>query len=169
VVFGIVALMFVLATWKWGDWRNWKTYYPTMAFWVIGNYLYDTLTYTKPLWLYYDPMLNHTLNDLFWKFIIYPCVAVMFLYRYPKSGTIPKFKYFAFWIILFSVLEWLLYVFGYFLYYNNWNFWWSVAFNCMMFPLLRLHYTHPHWGWIGAVVAGISIIVIFKIPLLSLR
>ncbi len=169
MVYLILSVVSILLAWKWGDWKNWRTYYPTLAFWVIGNYLYDTLTYNKPLWIYYSPLLNHTLSDLFWKFAIYPCIAILFLCRYPKSGTITKLSYLAFWIFAFSVMEWLLYVFGYFLYYNGWNIWWSIAFDCMMFPLLRLHHTHPPLAWIAAVLAGATIIVIFRIPIMSLR
>ena len=169
MVFGLLSVVFILLTLRWGDWRNWRKYYPTIAFWIIGNYLYDTLTYNKPLWLYYAPMLNHTLNDLVWKFIIYPCSAMVFLYLYPESGTIPKLKYLASWIFAFSAMELLLHIFGYFLYYNGWDIWWSVAFNCMMFPLLRLHYKRPPLAWLGAIVAGVVIIVIFKIPVFSLR
>lgn len=169
MIFGILAIVSVAVAWKWGDWKNWKNYYPTIAFWIIGNYLYDTLTCDKPLWLYYAPGLNNTIIDLFWKFIIYPCTALIFLYRYPKSGIMPALKYFAFWILVFSLLEWILLVTGHFLYYNNWNLWWSIAFNSMMFPVLRLHQTHTSWAWATSIVVGIAIIIVFQIPIMTLR
>ena len=169
MVFAIVAMLFILIAWKWGDWRNWRTYYPTIAFWIIGNYLADTLTYTKPLWLFDSPGLNNTLIDLFWKYAIYPSVLMVYLYRYPKSGTSAKLIHIGVWIVAFSILELFLSSFGYMWYYNGWNFWCSVAFNCLMFPLLRLHYINIPLAWLAAILIGVSMIIFFRIPVLTLR
>lgn len=32
-----IKLFFVLAEIKWGDWRGWKKYYPTIQFFIIKD------------------------------------------------------------------------------------------------------------------------------------
>lgn len=45
----ILVLVFVIIAWKWGDWKNWKLYYPTILFMILGDFVYIFLTYKKPL------------------------------------------------------------------------------------------------------------------------
>lgn len=33
----LLACLFILVCYKWGDWRNWKTYYPTILFLIAGT------------------------------------------------------------------------------------------------------------------------------------
>jgi len=165
----IVALTFISIALKWGDWRNWELYYPTIAFWIIGDSLYGNLTYNKPLWLYYSPTINHTLLDLIWRFIVFPCVSVVFLYRFPTSNRRKQVGHYLLWIAFFVIIEAVLSWLGYIGYYNCWNIWWSIGFDCLMFPLLKLHYENPLKAWIASIAIGMSIIIVFKIPVLTLR
>jgi hypothetical protein len=46
IAFGI---MFLLIGWRFGDWRNLGKYYPTILFLIIGDLLYNVLTYNIPM------------------------------------------------------------------------------------------------------------------------
>lgn len=50
----IIISLFLLACWKWGNWRNWKEYYPTILYFIIGDLSYKVLFYNKTLWEYRD-------------------------------------------------------------------------------------------------------------------
>ncbi|WP_338448335.1 hypothetical protein R4Z09_19085 [Niallia oryzisoli] len=37
------ALLFLLAAMRWGDWLNWRMYYPTILFFIGGDLLKNAL------------------------------------------------------------------------------------------------------------------------------
>ena len=61
----ILVLVFVIIAWKWGDWKNWKLYYPTILFMILGDFVYIFLTYKKPLWILESPLFGRTISDLY--------------------------------------------------------------------------------------------------------
>jgi hypothetical protein len=66
------SAIWILAAYKWGDWRNYKKYYPTILFMISGDLVYQFLTYDYPLWELSDPLLNATLTTLLMVFINWP-------------------------------------------------------------------------------------------------
>ena len=68
------VMLWILAAWRWGDWRNWKNYQSTFLFFIMLDLLYIFLTYNYPLWAYAhnDIIPNHTFNNLLVTFISYP-------------------------------------------------------------------------------------------------
>lgn len=44
----------LLAGIKWGNWRRWRDYYPTILFFIIGDLLYSCLLYNHQLWAYQE-------------------------------------------------------------------------------------------------------------------
>jgi hypothetical protein len=70
----------------WGDWRNWKKYYPTILFFIIGDFLYNFLLYKKSMWFFHDLILpNHTMITLLTMIISYTGTVLIYLGRFPKS------------------------------------------------------------------------------------
>jgi hypothetical protein len=47
----IGSFLWILATWKWGDWRNWKKYQSTILYMIVFSLLFDVLTYNHSLFL----------------------------------------------------------------------------------------------------------------------
>lgn len=45
----MMGAIFIITCWKWGDWKNWKLYYPTIQFLIIGDLKANFLLYNKPL------------------------------------------------------------------------------------------------------------------------
>jgi len=159
--------MIVLAiTWKWGDWRHWKQYYPTVLFWALGNYIYIALTIHNPLWKF-TTIIPAPLADILMASVIFPCVILLFLPYFPKQSVLKKLLYICLWVFIFSLIElWALQI-HHFAYFNGWKFTYSVVFNLGMFTLLQIHYKEPRWAWLISLITAVFIMTVFKIPLSS--
>ncbi len=164
----IVSLIFLVAAWRWGDWRNWQKYYPTILFFILGNFAYGYITYDHPLWEHESPLFKSTLSDIFITLISFPALVLIFLPHYP-NGRYKRIGYILIWVVLSTAFEWIALKLGFFSYHNGWNTWHSVLFNFIMFPLLRLHHTKPLPAWIMAILAAIVICLSFNISLSKLK
>ncbi|MDR3539579.1 MAG: hypothetical protein P4L69_01215 [Desulfosporosinus sp.] len=160
----LLTIITLVITWKWGDWKHWKQYYSTILFWALGNLIYLYLTFDKPLWEF-TTIIPQPLADLLMSLLIFPCVCLLFLPHFPNKKIVKKLLYIGLWVFLFSFVElWALQI-HHFAYANGWKFLYSVIFNMGMFTLLQIHYKEPRWAWIISLIAGVSIMIIFKIPL----
>jgi hypothetical protein len=165
-----IAATVVIVAWRWGDWKNWQKYYPTILYMITGNFLYNILTYHYPIWLYQKSILqNHTLTDIFNSFVIFPATILLFLPHFPHKGIIKKIGYILLWMIFYISGEWLLSKLGYFSYHNGWNLGWSVLFNIGMFTLLRVHYKKPLLAWGISVFIVLFLMIIFDVPINKMR
>lgn len=164
----IVTVMMVAAAWKWGDWKNWRIYYPTILFYIVVDFSYVIVSYNYPLWEFESPMLKTILSEFLISCVFVPATLLMYLYRFPKGFT-RKILYIFFWVALYSLIELFSYLFGFFSYHNGWNLWWSVLFNCIMFPILYLHQKKP-LGAIGiSLICAVVMILWWKIPVGSMK
>lgn len=164
----IVSILIALAAWKLGDWRNWKKYYPTIQYFIIGEFLYDLLCYNYPLWSFESPLLKVTFSAILISFIFYPAAVLLYLPHMP-TGWVKRILYVLLWVIIFSLTERISYLLGFFSYHNGWNIWLSVLFNIVMFPLLWLHYKKPLLACallIGAAAVGL---ILFQVPISSIK
>lgn len=164
----IVTLIIVAISLKWGDWKNWKRYYPTMLFYAIGALVYSLLTYNYPLWEYESPLLKTTFSDLLITLVFFPATIVLYLPHIPK-GLLKQALWVLFWVLVYSITEKVSYWFGFFSYHNGWSIWWSVLFNFCMFPLLWLHYRKPVWAMSIAIATGSLLVFYFRIPFSSMK
>ena len=88
----IASLFFLVAAWRWGDWRNWQKYYPTILFIMFVNYANGYITYNQPLWQFESPLLKTTLSDIFVSLLAYPSTVLLFLPRYPNGTQLSHMK-----------------------------------------------------------------------------
>lgn len=166
----MIAAVTLIAAWRWGDWKNWQLYYPTILFMIVGNFLYNILTYNYPIWMYQDSLFpNHTITDIFNSFVLFPAVILLYLPRFPKEGMIKKVRYIVLWVIVFVSVEWLLSYFGLFSYYNGWSIIWSLIFNIGMFTILKVHFQKPLLAWIISVIVILFLIIYFDVPIEKMR
>ncbi|MED4229603.1 CBO0543 family protein [Neobacillus cucumis] len=138
-------LLWILAGWRWGDWRNWKKYQSTFLFIILLDLLYNFLTYNYPLWAY-DPtdiIPNHTFNNLLVMFLSYPSIVFIYLGRYPTEW-VKQVAWIIFWVTLLSIVELVNYMMGLMSYHNGWNFGWSVIFH-LVHCLLYGSITNSHY------------------------
>ena len=164
----IAPLIMVAISLKWGDWKNWQRYYPTMLFFASGDFIYMLLTYNHPLWEFESPLLKTTLSELWISLVGHPATVVLFLSNIPK-GRLKQALWVLFWIFVFTIIEIVSHWLGFCSYHNGWSVWWSVLFNCLMFPLLWIHYKKPVWALPIAIMMGILIISYFRIPFSSMK
>lgn len=172
--FQILATIFLVAlAWNFGDWKNWERYYPTILFVLVVNFSYNLISYNYPLWEYESPLLKTTGSDLLLNLTAFP--ALIFTYLSLLS-TIIQYKtfpikslYVLFWVVFLTMIEWFSFNLGFFSYYHGWNIWWSVLFNCAMFPIMWLHYKKPLWAIGASLLCAVFVISYFHIPFSSMK
>lgn len=163
---GIHAAIWIFAAYKWGDWKNWSKYYPTMLFMGMGDLIYNLVFFDKKLWLFNPGFLNPIISELFVIFTIFSCTVLIFLTHFPKT-LIKQILYISLWVIIYIVIEVFMVNIGMQKNTNGWNLWWSLTHNVYQFPLLAIHYKRPYLAWFLAILILIIIMNVFEIPLIS--
>lgn len=85
----LLTIIVLAITWKWGDWKHWKKYYPTILFWALGNFIYLYLTSHKPLWEF-TTIIPTPLAEILMSLVIFPCVCLLFLPYFPNKSIVEK-------------------------------------------------------------------------------
>lgn len=166
----IFTSLWLIAIWRFGDWRNLKKYYPSILFLTVVSLTVFHLTHNYPLWKFHSSFFlpNRTIQELRLDFFILPSICFLFLTFYRYTSIIQQFLYITFWIVLLSILEVPLVNAKIITYHNGWNIWWSVVLWFISLPVLRLHYSRPFWAWLAALLLTILSIVYFEIPIREL-
>jgi hypothetical protein len=140
----IISLICIIASVKKGDWGNFDRYYPTLLYLGIGNLSYEFIAHTNfHLWeITGNGKLSEVAVDFFYLFFIVIPAIFVYLSDYPSTRRERIFHILK-WITIFTVTEWVggTY-FDAIAHHNRWNIWWSLLFNFIMFPMLRLHYLY---------------------------
>lgn len=160
----LLACLFVLACYKWGDWKNWRLYYSTILFLALGDLIYLYVSSVKPLWQYTAKLFPGTLTTLIVALIIYPCTVLLFIPIYNKLRTWRKHVYIVIWVGIYFGLELLGLKYDYMQHFNGWNWRYSFLFDCLTFPMLIIHQKLTPAAWLMAAIIGVSITFYFKLP-----
>ncbi|KMM39311.1 CBO0543 family protein [Guptibacillus hwajinpoensis] len=167
----IVTILFILAAWRYGDWRNWEKYYPTMLYMIVNAVLFNVITYEYPTWEWEDfsgVFSNHTLLDMWIIFTQFPAVVLLYLSNYPKTvgGKIIRLLV---WVGIFSGLEVSVLLVHYIHYHNEWSLLWSILFNFVTFTMIGLHHRNPLLTWVLSFAFILFLCIIFQVPLTKMR
>lgn len=168
----IIGLVTILSAWKWGDWKNWLQYLPTIQYFIIGDMLYNLFTWNYSLWSYPHPpnlLPNHITNNLYIMLTIYPSTMLIFLYRFPKNDFIKQILYILIWIGLWLVFELIMVFNGLCVYHHGWSYGWSIIFACIMVPMLVLHHKRPMWAYILSVPITGFLLLWFHVPVFKAK
>ncbi|WP_010283606.1 CBO0543 family protein [Bacillus timonensis] len=168
----IYGLAWLVALFIWGDWRNFKKYYPTFLFFLLGDFLYLYLLSDRfPMWTYtpqgvdQEIGLTNTHISMSVMLIKYPATVLIFLGKYPGERTwVKQSFYILMWDAIYTVNEALDLFFGLIKYDNGWSLWWSVLFNLVMFSILRLHDVRPFRAWVASLLFVLFLWHIFNVP-----
>ncbi|MFZ5967067.1 MAG: CBO0543 family protein [Bacillota bacterium] len=155
----ITGLLAVLICWKWGDWKNWEKYYPTILYFILIDLVTNFLTAHHPLWEYEGNllMINHTFSNLFIAFAVYPAIVMIYIPYYPKK-LVNQILYILLWTSICTFLEYISFRLGYFSHHNGWHFGWTIGFDITMFAMLRLHYQRPLLTWpLSAILMTVTL------------
>lgn len=159
----ILLFISIFITWKWGDWRNWELYYSTILYMIFADLAYIILSFNKPLWQYESPIFSSHFVESLIAFVVFPCTCLVFLPLFSKVSKPKALVYILLWALLYSCVEYVSFRLGYFSYHYGWNLYWSFGFNCLMFPLLILHYKKPLWVWPPSIALAFLTIYLFDL------
>ncbi|MGH4140247.1 CBO0543 family protein [Clostridium sp.] len=158
-----LSLISIYICYKLGDWKNWEKYYSTILFFILSSVASAFLTYDHPLWLYKSVVINHTFTDLLISITVYPCTVMMFIPHLPSKIT-KIILHISIYVAIYTIPEFIAIKLGYFTYFNGWNIWCTLIFNCLMFPMLILHYKKPLYAWGIALISPHILFFLLKIP-----
>lgn len=159
-----IILFTLFAAWRWGDWKNWNKYNSTMLFISWGNLLYNYLYKNSLLWELKTYIINKTITELLNTIILLPFTVLLLLSNYPDRVGMQVYKI-SKYIAIYSAVEFVYYKLGLMVYNQGWNFWWSIAWNFMMFPMMVLHYKKPLFAYIAAIAAIVIILDLFPVKM----
>jgi hypothetical protein len=165
----LMNAFYLIAGLIWGDWRNWKKYYPTILFFIIGDLLYNFLLYNQSTWLFHDLLIpNHTMITILSLVVSYSATVLIYLGRYPK-GWRKRSLWFLLWSGIYLIIEYINHKLGFITYHNGWDFWWSALFTCIIFFILPLHYKRPLLAWFISIIVIISLLNIFDVKISDMK
>ncbi len=159
----IVFLLYAIACIKWGNWKRWKEFYPTILYTIIGNLTYGILFSNRMLWTY-DNLLNHTFGDMFYTFFVFPSAVILFLTFYP-SGLVKQGLYILIWTAVNTAVEYAGLLLRTFSHYYGWNIFWSAGLYFFAFILIALHTKHPLLVWPISLGFALLTMLIFQQPI----
>ena len=153
-----IVSLFAFSAYLWSDWRNWRAYHSTILFVVMGDFLYNFLTYNYSLWELHSELGGHTINDLLITLVSFPSVVLLVLTHFPFNKKImKKILFIVYWIFLFSIIEFAMKSMHGIIYFHGWSFGWSVLFNVYIFVVIPIHHKKPLLAY------GLSLIMFFFI------
>ena len=161
--FAIAGVLADVAAYKWGDRKNWRQYYPTILFVIMGNMTSELLAYRTPLWEYGDVFGDYMIMMIGLMVLMFPGMVILFLSRYPQRPA-RQALYVLAWAAGFTLLEYLSMRGQLFLHHRGWNIWYTLAHNLVMFPLMRLHYKKPLLAWAASFAVAFLVLLHFKLP-----
>jgi len=164
----ILPFVYITGAWRFGDWRNWRKYYPTVLFIISVDFLVSILMYPYPLWTY-EPSLwipNHTICDFLFTFTFFAPIAFIYLSRYPyRSKWYKQALYTAVWVVIECTVEGIVFLARLITYHNGWNFGWSCVVWLFLFTGLYLHHRNPLWAWLLCFSLTLFLILYFHMPI----
>jgi hypothetical protein len=167
----LYALIWFVPLWIWGDWKNWRKYYSTLLFLIIGDLLYlYLLSDYFPMWRYNPPSvdkrmgLTNTHISLSIILIKYPSTVFIYLSKFPEHNWKKKLLYFFCWVFIYITNEIIDLKLNLITYSNGWNLWWSTLFSTFIFLLLRIHFRNPILAWFLSIGFMIFLWVTFHVP-----
>ncbi len=158
----VLFLLHALSLYFTGTWRKWKEYYSTVQYVIIGDFSYNILFSDRLLWRY-EVLFDHRIADLYYAFIIFPCVVMLFLRYYPK-GLLKELLYIMSWTTFYSIIESISVKNGSMTHFDGWNIYWSGGIYFFGFILIRLHYKYPLVVWPVSLGFAIATMIIFQQP-----
>ena len=162
-----LVLLYAAACYKWGAWRNWREYYPTILYVIIGDLIYNFVFHDHTLWLY-DGLFNHTTMDIIAVFFMFPPIIILYLTHWPKSW-IKQATYVLIWASANTLFEYLSFLLNLFTYDHGWSISWSFVLLVGAFVMIRLHYRKPLLAWPISLMLGLTTALVFGLPFDGLK
>lgn len=166
----LVGAISIISGGIWGDWKHWRNYLPTIQYFIIGDLLYNLLSWNHLEWYYPTPpnlFPNHLFNNLFIMFTLYPSSMLIFLYHLPINNLFREIRYYLIWVILWLTYELIMVSRGLCVYDYGWTYGWSIFFACIMVPMLALHHRRPLIAYLFSIPIIFFFLIWFHVPVLE--
>lgn len=161
-----LTLFSIFAVWRWGDWKHWQRYHPTMLYITAGGFLYEYISKDYVMWIFHpDFLYNHTLVVVTYAVLTMPLNVLLYLSHFPESNKWRQLLYICKWVAIYAVGELVLEYFGRISYQHGWNYYHSILFDMMMFPMLRLHHVKPLIAYVLSVIIVVAMLWMYQVPL----
>lgn len=157
----LIGAAAVAAAWRFGDWRHWERYYPTILYLIIGDLTYNMLFQGHLLWKYQPEWMGPILGSLFVMITAYPAMVLIYLSRFPNHALHAVFYVLA-WVVLVGIIEWVLFSTSRIVYSGSWSLSKSLLVSLGMFLLLKLHYHRPLLVW--PISFALAFLLIWILP-----
>ncbi|NHM31813.1 CBO0543 family protein [Neobacillus terrae] len=159
-----ITVFTIIASFKWGDWKNWREYHASMLFIAAGGLLYEYIVKEYTLWKFHpDFLYGHGMTVVVYALITMPISVFLFLSHFPKTWRI-RFFYILLWSLIYITAEWILLITGRISYQNGWHFWYSFLFDLVMFSVIALHQYHPFRAYFISMLIILFLIWHFEVP-----
>lgn len=160
-----IVILTIAITWRWADWKNWSKYHSTMIFVAMANLLYNFIYHDHFLWLLKpDFLFSHTVGEMFYTFIVFPFTALLLLSDFPDT-LFKQLKRIAKYVLIYIVIEWIYLTYGRIEHNYGWSMWWSLAWDCIMFPLWVVHNKKPLLSYVLSFIVIILTLILFPVNL----
>lgn len=163
----IFIVIVLLITYKWGDWKNWKQYYATILFFILGNFIYLAIFHEPELilWQIESDYIHCPFVDFYLTFCLIPCTILLFFSYYPMHRNILRqITYMLLWSFLYTGVELVSININLISHHNGWSIFHSFIHNCYQFPLLKLHQEKPLIAWLFSFILLGLFIYVFNVP-----
>lgn len=159
-----IAILTIIASLKWGKWKEWRKYQPGMFFIATGGLLYEYIVQENTLWKFHpDFLYGHQMTVIIYVIITMPISTFLFLSHFPQEW-LKRLFYIILWSGIYISVEWVLLFFDRISYQNEWRFWYSFLFDLVMFTVIAIHQNHPVWAYLLSVFITFFLIHYFHIP-----
>lgn len=159
-----IAVLTIMASLKWGNWKNWREYHASMFFICVGGLLYEYIVKENTLWKFHpDFLYGQEMVVIVYALITMPISILIFLSHFPKKWF-QRLMFIMLWSGIYILVEWILNVFKRISYQNGWKFWYSFLFDIVMFSVIALHQYKPFLAYIFSLFIIIFLITYFDIP-----
>jgi hypothetical protein len=131
---------------------------------LVGDLVTDFLLFDHGLWAYGHFIERYPALDICVMLLLYPSTVILYLSFYPESVK-KQIGFILLWVGIYTFAEFIAGKTGGFCYHDGWNIWYSMGFNMVMFPLLRLHFRKPLLVWPISAALCFLFLWWFRIPL----
>lgn len=166
----ILTVSLLIVTRHYSDWKNWRTYYPTILFINLVSLFAYILTVDNPLWLYHETFVfpNRMIHEFRLVFFVFPAIILLYLTFYPyKTVMLKQLGYIILWVLPLSIVEVVFVLLKIITFHNGWNIGWSGVIWFIIFPVIAIHHKKPIWVWLICAVFSVFVINYFNLPFLD--
>lgn len=160
----VISILTIIASMKWGKWKNWQDYHPSMLFIAAGGLLYEYIVQENTLWKFHpDFIYGHEMVVIVYAVITMPISIFLYLSHFPERWFLRVF-YIVAWSVIYITVEWMLLKFDRISYQNGWSILFSFLFDLVMFSVIALHHHKPIRSYIISLFIIIFLIAYFDVP-----